>query len=879
MPTNVPNQTLPVTFYGGTWNSAPEPVTPPTLVGLADPTLATNPTGVDDYTPSYPFIDLFKQSRPFSSPTVGNLAALRAGGYMEADGWPGSIPPAGQIQATYDWTSLAGTYYGGERFTLTWDGTGTVSLFGGMSVVSSTANSIVFDLNADPSSLGIQITATDPAPNNVRNIQLIADKFRSNYDAGELINPDYVQFLSDMRLLRFMDWGQTNWSIMVNWSDRTTAAWPQFTNEGSGTETFQVPYEYAIELCNRTKSDMWVCFPHMATDDFVVQLATLVRDTLDPDLVCHFELSNEVWNFGFPHWQYFRDLGYAQWPGASGENDYRVALNAQGKRAAECAALVDTVYSGILSRRENVIGTFNNDITETTTDVLDAPFWQTYDPGTYVAPHSVVQAAAVAPYYGTGLYNNEAEVAAAYASGTHLTYIYNWMLDPANESSIPGMVSNLNLQKGVTDARSIKLIQYEGLRHYLHGSLLSGDALTAALEFSDSAEDADLAIRAWEAWELVGDGPLQVFSDIVGKSGFGAWGLVEYYGETSPYAEALVTLSAFTPNWWGGTTDYRHEAPTGATDYYPPVGSEKPVSGGIGTYVTAAKYQVFGHSLFTYTGGDVAVATPYTRAGEWLGLLAGEAGLSSVGSYTFGQYADHNARTFVPASAMLVTGTYDIGNTTPFVGDYSGQNYTHFLSMPSSFLETDVGPPPFDNDPAYIVGQWSQLDDNIDISYPGADHILYVHWPDAGNYSVEVSDTRADFITYNNAVMDETPNVGWLGWHIETQNALVAAGRNPRVWPVGPIIAWIFNNVSGPDTLLFDDVYGDSAPHGTENIYFLAGLVCFRILYGPNPDITGFTFPGAATQMRSEITSNLAAIDAAVISRIAYHSANGVRVF
>src|SRR5690606_27127151 len=66
-----------------------------------------------------------------------------------------------------------------------------------------------------------------------------------------------------------------------------------------------VAYEVMADLCNATGKQMWVCVPHKATDDYVRQLATLLRDRLDPSLKLFVEYSNEVWNGGF---QQYRDV-------------------------------------------------------------------------------------------------------------------------------------------------------------------------------------------------------------------------------------------------------------------------------------------------------------------------------------------------------------------------------------------------------------------------------------------------------------------------------------------------------------------------------------------------------------------------------------------
>jgi hypothetical protein len=114
------------------------------------------------------------------------------------------------------------------------------------------------------------------------------------YSYENIWNPQFLEELKIYNSLRFMDWGETNSSSMFNWDDRTL---PTEEQGRPGGERRGVAYEWWIDLCNRTQTDMWVCMPHGADDNFIRQLAIMVRDSLNPSLKCYLELSNEVWNF------------------------------------------------------------------------------------------------------------------------------------------------------------------------------------------------------------------------------------------------------------------------------------------------------------------------------------------------------------------------------------------------------------------------------------------------------------------------------------------------------------------------------------------------------------------------------------------------------
>jgi hypothetical protein len=627
-----------------------------------------------------------------------------------------------------------------------------------------------------------------------------------------------------------------------------------------------VPLELQVEYCNKTQCDGWFCFFQAADDDYITQYATYVRDNLNANLTAHFELSNEVWNTLFNANAYFLNEGRTAWPGASGVGDLEVALNAQGKRAAEVAILVNAVYAGQESRRVNVLGGIFDDFVAWNEYIAIATTWQAQDPGGYVRPSSVCQAFAYAPYYGFALSTSEAaNVAAAYAAGTHIEFIDDYLNNPST-GVIPNLIPSFALQKAFCDSEGLAMLQYEGGRHYLHGGV-QGDALTAMLEYSRTENDAANILQMWNAWEEVGDGPMQVYWDVGVHGPFGVFSYAAYYGDTSPYSEILFTLNEYTPNWWGGTGDYRQAPITGATDYRIPTGDSKPLT-------TESYFHVFGNSTFTYDGGSPAPATSYTRAGEWLGLLAGASSRKSVGSYTFGFYDTWNAYNWgSPASGVQISGNYSIGNTEPWTGDITNSNYTDFINMPSNFFGDEMGQQPFNSPVTTVVTRINNLIDNINSVHADVNHILYAHWADAGPYSVASTNTRADFTIYNNSQLGD-----YLDWFIEAQDAVIAGGRPMRMFPVGAIIAWLFENESYLQSLNFYDVYGDDAPHGSENIYLLVAMICYRCIYGSGPDLAAFTIPPAATQIRSEISNNLPAIDAAIRDRLIFHRANGVNV-
>lgn len=136
---------------------------------------------------------------------------------------------------------------------------------------------------------------TDP----IRDIEIFPVKYKDRIDQTTF-SDHFLERWAGYHCFRFMDWGRTNSSSLVNWEDRPTPSLYKAMHAGG------VAYEYMIDLANTQMVDPWICVPHMATDDYVENLAILVRNSLDPRLTPYFEYSNEVWNWSFPqtNWVY-----------------------------------------------------------------------------------------------------------------------------------------------------------------------------------------------------------------------------------------------------------------------------------------------------------------------------------------------------------------------------------------------------------------------------------------------------------------------------------------------------------------------------------------------------------------------------------------------
>jgi fibronectin type 3 domain-containing protein len=105
----------------------------------------------------------------------------------------------------------------------------------------------------------------------------------------------------------------TLWADRVQPTDASPGALGLPQNNTNGHQSHGLPWEHMIMFSNRTNSDMWLHVPISADDDYVTQLATLVKfgnsytPGLNPNLHVYVEYSNEVWNNGFDSY-YWNDI-------------------------------------------------------------------------------------------------------------------------------------------------------------------------------------------------------------------------------------------------------------------------------------------------------------------------------------------------------------------------------------------------------------------------------------------------------------------------------------------------------------------------------------------------------------------------------------------
>jgi hypothetical protein len=184
--------------------------------------------------------------------------------------------------------------------------------------------------------------------------------------------------------------GVTEWSKRKLVNDASQERIPQKTKMGGAA------WEYVIRLSNYVTMDPWINIPVSATAEYVTNLATMIRDSLDKSLHVYVENSNEVWNTAPDFNQSLYNQAQAQALGI-GEHENHA------RRTVELAKIFETVFGqGSLNNRVRVILCSHQPMLKWWVEPM-----LKYIETTQGAPKNYLYAIACQTYFGGGADNGE----------------------------------------------------------------------------------------------------------------------------------------------------------------------------------------------------------------------------------------------------------------------------------------------------------------------------------------------------------------------------------------------------------------------------------------------------------------------------------------
>lgn len=493
--------------------------------------------GVSDWSAQQPFLDVMKTARPWTGHLPGQWGGwdherLRDGGWLDPDGWPIGIPDELTAIATLVLTDLpADAAATAGRYVLTWEGRGDLAIEGRVSGLRRQPGSAHFDFAPGEGGVLLTIRDIDPA-DPIRDLRMVREDRKALLEQGEIFNPDWLSRISGARVLRFMDWMDTNHATLTRPEDRPLPG--DYTWALAG-----VPAEVMVTLANRLRADPWFTMPHTGSDDLMREYAQVVARDLDPGLRAHVEFSNEIWNWQFPQAKWADEGARSRWGIRDGWVQYGAVRAAEvadiwaaafGDQAEDRLVRVIATQTGWLGLEE---------------DILTAPRARRAEPG-LPPPADSFDAYAVTGYFGFGLgveeflptlrgWLDEGQEAAIERAAQALRD------DPRSDPLDRLLTETLPYHRKIADRHGLQLLMYEGGTHVVGiGPAVDDPQVTAFFQaLNYSAQMGALYRQLIDGWATIGDGPFMAFVDVYAPTKWGSWGALRHLSDDSPRWQAL----------------------------------------------------------------------------------------------------------------------------------------------------------------------------------------------------------------------------------------------------------------------------------------------------------------------------------------------------
>ncbi len=559
------------------------------VYGQISKPIGINIAAVNDYSTELSFTDAFKQCRKWisSNSAGGGAWDTQINVPLQAEGYPAEIPyndgihPPQLVKTLMLWD--IGTAVPQGKYRLIVSGNGQVRLSNG---ATGTFNSPIDTLVQVTGQVILEITQSDAA-NPIDNIQFIYPDYVNTYQTQTFTN-EFLNFLDDFQVIRFMDFTNTNGSSIVNWSDRTTPGYYSQAKSGGAA------WEYVIELANTTQKDIWINIPHKANDNFIRQLAMLLQNNLHPGIKIYLEYSNEVWNSAFS--QHNDCAGFAKNLGYTGQTWER-AWKYTAKRSADVFKIFEDVFTND-QRLVKIIPSqaVNSWLTNQLVTFFKDPF---YNPNQVTA-----NAIAIAPYFGHDVANN---IVTNNQVNTITVPQIVQNLQTSLAEAYQGMIDN----KAVANTHNLSLICYEGGQHLVAtGNNTNNNALTTKLIAANhDAALQNLYCDYFDYWYTQVGGLFCHFSSHGSYSKYGSWGVKENYQDVNNPKYVALQNCVFKTNT---TSVDDMPAENDLLSIYPnPVNEYVIVSG-------KNKNSTFEYGLFDFSGKKISSGT--SKFGEKLFL-------------------------------------------------------------------------------------------------------------------------------------------------------------------------------------------------------------------------------------------------------------------
>ncbi len=509
------------------------------------PILGINTADVREDTSSIQFLNLFKSAIPFSETVPwGSSKDVE----YDKEGWPTNLHggkagtkflnrlPANTIREGFYTVLYNGEgeiFYGNDaRLIVHRPGKDIIEIKSGKDQILN-ASLFIKKTTADNPIRDIQILPEGGVCKGQEHIRILAAEdckkseflaFEDNYDTL-LFNPDYLDFMKDFQVIRFMNMSGMTRNPVENWNDRNhvnKATW----GGRAGLYSRGAPVEIMVALANQTKANPWFSMPYKANDEYIKNFAIYVKAHLDPKLKAYIEYSNEVWNPIFIHHDYAIEKGMAANLDAKKSP---AGYKWYSRRSVEVFKLWEDAFGGS-DQLIRVMGSWASNQNMTSQILSFEKAYEHTDAvaiGPYVSAHPKVLRKA----------NNVSEV-------------FKAMMDKKSKWGMASIISYIKKQEKVAKSYGVDLIAYEGGQHLVDWNTRKVDESPNPLLYAANRDPRMGVIydELLREWRRSGGKLFVAFSAPRIYSWYGSWGIKEHIRQPRSEAPKYDALLRFLNN-------------------------------------------------------------------------------------------------------------------------------------------------------------------------------------------------------------------------------------------------------------------------------------------------------------------------------------------
>ena len=515
--------------------------------------LGINTNEAMDMDSSVPFVDLFRMSMPFQEArpwlTKGKIT-------YDENGWPSNLN-GGQAGTRFI-NNFPQQSIPPGAYTVLYKGQGKIKYGGNVHLVRRYTGKDVITIRGNKKG---KITATltiveSNADNYVRDIQVImpggickANPFKHVRNPREcnanspflayvahakdiVFNPDYLKFMKDFRVIRFMNMAGITRNNISSWDKRPKV---EQSTWGGKEGTRGAPLEIMVKLANIVGADPWFNLPHRANDEYVREYARYVSANLKPTLKAYIEYTNEAWNGVFSQTHHIQRMGAHL---GLDQNKANAGYKFYSKRSVEIFKIWEQEFNGH-NRLVRVMGGMATNVP--LTHMLLG----------YEEAFKHVDALAVAPYFHA--------TQTAQKKIDSVDSVFELLRSPNNKYSIPNTLNIIRHQAKAVSRYGVDLVAYEGGQHLVayqtHGMKEGPNEYLMQANKDDRM--SKLYFEFLEGWKKSGGKLFVAFSAPRAYNWIGSWGIKEYITQEAAVAPKYRGLMYFQKQnrcWWHGCT-------------------------------------------------------------------------------------------------------------------------------------------------------------------------------------------------------------------------------------------------------------------------------------------------------------------------------------